>query len=396
MYATNPNTQGELQASPEELAYVTASQCLEDIGATEAGHITLDQFMEWYKHEGHDERAEESDGSLPNGAQRPGRPVPSAPDSSADFGETPSLAHLRLVTGLASMRVEDVLRRFSAASSRNGTVALDVFVSVLISMIPPVSAGGIQPHHARALAERLFQAMDADQNGVLDLYELTTGLSVLCGADTEAEKIESIFAMYDANGDGLVSPQELYSYFNAVFRVLFELEPRLREEAGASPEALSQQLADQFMAECDTNKDGVISLDEFQTWYSTFNRAGMLPPGFAQAGAPSPALKPRSAVGASAQQGGGVTVPVDASVVRVSDVLDLERLTVEAVFEGFQEAMPMYPADTVASLGIPKNLFMEIMREYLSPAGRQNPRTAQAVVSRLFDLFDSDENGRYV
>ncbi len=54
------------------------------------------------------------------------------------------------------------------------------------------------------------------------MAELVSGLSVLCGGTTE-DRIESAFSMFDLNGDGCISLEEMTTYFTSVFRVMREI-----------------------------------------------------------------------------------------------------------------------------------------------------------------------------
>lgn len=48
--------------------------------------------------------------------------------------------------------------------------------------------------------------------------DVKSGLSILCGGDMH-DKAESTFALYDLNGDGFISKDEMVSYLSNVFRV---------------------------------------------------------------------------------------------------------------------------------------------------------------------------------
>ena len=52
---------------------------------------------------------------------------------------------------------------------------------------------------------------DADGSGGVDFAELATGLSILCGG-TSDQKAEAAFSLYDYNGDGYISMEEMIRY----------------------------------------------------------------------------------------------------------------------------------------------------------------------------------------
>lgn len=79
------------------------------------------------------------------------------------------------------------------------------------------------------LGERLFNVMDADDNGYLDQREFLTGLFRLYCSSFD-EKAEFIFEIYDFDGDGFISK-------NDISTILASL-PVINHEAlgrGASP-----------------------------------------------------------------------------------------------------------------------------------------------------------------
>ena len=57
----------------------------------------------------------------------------------------------------------------------------------------------------------------------MDFSELLCGLSILCGGEEE-DKIEAAFALFDADGNGYVSMDEMSQYLSSVFRVVFEMQ----------------------------------------------------------------------------------------------------------------------------------------------------------------------------
>ena len=100
------------------------------------------------------------------------------------------------------------------------------------------------------------------------LCELASGLSVLCGGSRDA-KAEAAFALYDYNGDGFISLEEMTRYLTCVFKVMYETQPGTAEEmGGASAEELAEVTAERCFEEADLDGDGNLTFDEFQAWYS--------------------------------------------------------------------------------------------------------------------------------
>ena len=61
----------------------------------------------------------------------------------------------------------------------------------------------------RRVAVTLFELLDVDGNGVVDLGEAVSGVSVLCGSGTGMPDVKAVFSLNDVNHDGKISHQEL-------------------------------------------------------------------------------------------------------------------------------------------------------------------------------------------
>lgn len=93
-----------------------------------------------------------------------------------------------------------------------------------------------------------------------------TGLSVLCGG-TMQERADTAFSLYDIDGNGKISLEEMTRYLTSVFKVIYESEPSMNMEMSA--EELAATTALNAFKTADLNHDGTLSKEEFQRWYST-------------------------------------------------------------------------------------------------------------------------------
>ena len=83
----------------------------------------------------------------------------------------------------------------------------------------------------------------------MDITELSAGISILAGGSRDA-KVRSAFKMYDTDGNGFISPQEMYTYLLSVYRVLFETQPQVRESMnGVTPEELAKVTTEEAFAQ---------------------------------------------------------------------------------------------------------------------------------------------------
>eukprot|EP01112_Ceratiomyxa_fruticulosa_P013124 TRINITY_DN3673_c0_g3_i1.p1 TRINITY_DN3673_c0_g3~~TRINITY_DN3673_c0_g3_i1.p1 ORF type:complete len:222 (+),score=37.58 TRINITY_DN3673_c0_g3_i1:63-668(+) len=105
-------------------------------------------------------------------------------------------------------------------------------------------------------AQRIFQIFDINRDNVVNFKEFVCGLSVFCTKGTVDEKLTFSFKLYDADGDGYISKEELYGMLKASLFDNIML---------AMPEQHMRALVDQTFTEADENHDGFISLEEYRS-----------------------------------------------------------------------------------------------------------------------------------
>ena len=107
---------------------------------------------------------------------------------------------------------------------------------------------------AQEFACHVFRAFDDDGNGVIDFREFLSSLSITSRGTLE-EKLDWAFSIYDIDGDGGISKEEMTKIILSIQKMygdsLKEKEPPLRR---------TERIFHQF----DTNNDGVLSLSEFK------------------------------------------------------------------------------------------------------------------------------------
>jgi len=115
--------------------------------------------------------------------------------------------------------------------------------------------------------DRLFQIFDVDHNNAVDFAEFLSGCAFLCGGSVQ-DKIHCAFKMFDYDGDGFITIQEMERYFQSFFGVVLALSKDLRDRfKNLTAKTIAAATAKQCMKDADTNRDGHISFEEFTRWY---------------------------------------------------------------------------------------------------------------------------------
>lgn len=96
--------------------------------------------------------------------------------------------------------------------------------------------------------EKVFQLFDNDKTGRIDVREFMIALSNFSGAEKD-EKLKFAFMVFDEDGNGVITRQELTKI--------------LKANHMASNESEVARKADTIMSQGDKDGDGVISFDEF-------------------------------------------------------------------------------------------------------------------------------------
>ncbi|NWU73471.1 CSEN protein, partial [Pterocles burchelli] len=109
---------------------------------------------------------------------------------------------------------------------------------------------------ASGYAHFLFDAFDADRNGVLCFQDFAVGLSVLLRG-TVQQKLKWAFDLYDVNKDGYITKEEMLEIMTSIYDMMGRCtQPPPRDGAPAEHVEL-------FFQKMDRNGDGVVTLEEF-------------------------------------------------------------------------------------------------------------------------------------
>ncbi|KAK1127122.1 Kv channel-interacting protein 1 [Melipona bicolor] len=99
---------------------------------------------------------------------------------------------------------------------------------------------------------RFYGTVSSDR----DKVDFVTGLSILSRGSID-EKLRWTFSLYDINGDGCITREEMTDIVTAVYELMGKFaDPNLDHEG-------VREKVDRIFQKMDGNKDGVVTLSEF-------------------------------------------------------------------------------------------------------------------------------------
>jgi hypothetical protein len=126
-----------------------------------------------------------------------------------------NLKNVRKVCGLKDVPVAAALLSFKRAGGADGKLYVQNFRQAYCELLQshriPIPADDVQ--------KAVLDLFDRDDNQVVDMMELICGVSLLC-AGSEDDKIHAVFQVFDENGDGFISMDEMYKFLTSVFKVV--------------------------------------------------------------------------------------------------------------------------------------------------------------------------------
>ncbi|XP_046565680.1 Kv channel-interacting protein 4-like isoform X3 [Haliotis rubra] len=105
-------------------------------------------------------------------------------------------------------------------------------------------------------AHYVFKTFDHDNNGSISFEEFVMGLSVL-SRGTLQERLQWAFNLYDINGDGIITKDEMLDIVSAIYEMMGRYTEPVVDETSA------KEHVERVFQKMDMNRDGVISLEEF-------------------------------------------------------------------------------------------------------------------------------------
>ncbi|XP_038214260.1 Kv channel-interacting protein 4-like [Zerene cesonia] len=159
-----------------------------------------------------------------------------------------SIAALRRQTRFTEPELKRLYRGFKAECP-TGVVREDTFKLIYSQFFP-------QGANTAQYAHYVFNTLDQDRSGLLSFEEFVTGLSVLSRGTIE-EKLRWTFSLYDINGDGYITKEEMTEIVTAIYDLMGKIvEPMIDDDA-------IREKVERLFQKMDLNRDGVLTLDEF-------------------------------------------------------------------------------------------------------------------------------------
>ncbi|KAG1713975.1 Kv channel-interacting protein 4 [Nymphon striatum] len=105
-------------------------------------------------------------------------------------------------------------------------------------------------------AHYIFRSFDHNKTGTINFEEFVAGLSILTRGHLQ-EKLKWAFNLYDLDGDGCITKDEMYSVISSVYELMGDVTQPVYEA-----DELSEHV-DRVFQKLDANKDGILTIEEF-------------------------------------------------------------------------------------------------------------------------------------
>ncbi|CAH1128747.1 unnamed protein product [Ceutorhynchus assimilis] len=159
-----------------------------------------------------------------------------------------SIESLSRATRFTQDEIKKIYRGFKAECP-TGVVREDTFKMIYAQFFP-------QGANCNQYAHYVFNTLDQDHSGLISFEDFVQNLSILSRGSLE-EKLRWAFSLYDINGDGYITREEMTDIVSSVYDLMGKLaEPCIDDDT-------VKEKVDRIFQKMDKNQDGVVTLDEF-------------------------------------------------------------------------------------------------------------------------------------
>uniref|UniRef100_A0A4Y0BFU2 EF-hand domain-containing protein n=1 Tax=Anopheles funestus TaxID=62324 RepID=A0A4Y0BFU2_ANOFN len=159
-----------------------------------------------------------------------------------------SLVELTRTARFTEEEIKRIYRGFKAECP-TGIVKEETFKGIYSQFFPLGASSGQYAHY-------VFNSIDLDRNGSLSFEEFVANLSILLRGTVD-EKLQWTFSLYDINGDGCITKEEMKEIVTAIYELMGKVPEGCEEE-----QAIKEKV-ERLFEKMDRNCDGKITLDEF-------------------------------------------------------------------------------------------------------------------------------------
>jgi Ca2+-binding EF-hand superfamily protein len=183
------------------------------------------------------------------------------------------LRELRKSSGLGRVSVEVGLRRLRETAKKEKSEGEEEYHDV--ESLRKAMSEMIHPMPSMRVVEEIFEFFDFDGNQRIDALELIGGCALLC-AGSEEDKLNAAFNVFDSDGDGYISMDEMFRFLSSVFRVVLSPSVVAAMRTLSVNVESAEDLAAATSVECfksaDLNDDGKLNIHEFKRWFNAPSR----------------------------------------------------------------------------------------------------------------------------
>ncbi|XP_076636384.1 Kv channel-interacting protein 4-like isoform X3 [Colletes latitarsis] len=101
----------------------------------------------------------------------------------------------------------------------------------------------------------VFNTFDRDRDGIVSFQDLVNEIALITNGNLD-QKLSWIFSFYDLNGDGYITRKEMLVIISATYEMLHNSQVAQR---------VVDKHVDMVFKKMDTDKDGIISREEFMS-----------------------------------------------------------------------------------------------------------------------------------